>query len=476
MTTRITSMQNTILSKLGLSTEGSSLAKYWRVRMFSEYQGLSPQEVLNLLNKHAEISWIPVRKYGLEFEGGIPLIKEEFAEILNRERIPYLITGYNHDIVSCWKIGSDSSVSIPNLNSVEITSPQLIGLGNSGMGFVEVERLLEIWNNCLREHGFRDGVNRSCGGHVHVDVFDYSQADLFRLALLTYLSWDFLKFLIPPSRRNNSYCKPLNEEFFRLLLQNCSPDRYFVLNVQNFRNKHIEFRHWPGTLNIQKVRMHLLISLLLTETAKKEGIKKFYKEEVSFEEWLSMIGLKGPHPIMEEVRRFTEERFAYFLSREGVEPFTVNFSEKAKNLFGELLFYSLKSLFRRSSDAERVARSVKYCDGELFFRFHRKRWRAWNEGNDVEVLSRNSEVEIGIVAKARTIGMKIFELLKLFQFEEFSREEEIVRDESETEEIETETVEAETEPEEEDNEDNIIEDILSLFEETHVEGSTVILS
>jgi len=428
-------MQDAILKKLGLSAEGDKLNKFWRIKLFSEYQGLSPREILKILNRYSaeEIVWIPVRKYGLEFEGGIPCGKDEFGEILRSKGIPFRICGYNHDIETCWKIGSDSSVNVPDLTPVEITSPQLIGIGNSGLGFKEVEKLLQIWNEVLQG---RNGVNKSCGGHIHIDVYDYKWADLFRLALLVYLSWDFLKFLVPPSRRDNRYCRQLNQEYFKLLLSDSYPDRYHVLNVTNFPSKHIEFRLWPGSLNVNKVKMHLLISLLMTEVIKTKGIKSFYAE-LTFDRWLDLIGLKGP--IMNEVRQFTVERFNHFCSREGISPeeVVVNFKQKAVELFRKLLPFYFKRIriVIRENTAEKVAKSIRKVGEEIYFRYYGKEWRGRKEDIVyVSVVRGSSAVDAEVLTKARKIAEAVFDLLDLFQLEEILETEEQLAEEQNAEE------------------------------------------
>ena len=245
-------------------------------------------------------------------------------EILSENVISAYSTGYDHSIVARWKIGTDSSVSVRGLTPVEITSPQFIGMGEQ-FGFKEIERLLKIWNEKLNENGTPVGVNRTCGGHVHVDVYDFSLMDVLNLQMLVYCLWDLLKFLVPPSRRQNSYCRELQPFHFMenfTQIKGYSLDRYLCVNFNGFLNqlKNVEFRFWAGTTSVKKVRMHVMFSLCLVETAKKKTIwdllENTEREFITIEDLLDFIGIKGMHPVLREVREFTVERFNHFIQSE----------------------------------------------------------------------------------------------------------------------------------------------------------------
>lgn len=322
---RTINMQDAILKKIGLEVRGSYEEKRFRINQFCYYQGISVKELFKILTKEKSPCWIPLRKYGIEFEGGIYSSRDEFAAKLNENGAPAYRTGYDHTITPRWKVGTDSSVSVSGLNSVEITSPQLIGMGEK-FGFAEVERVLRIWNEELNEHGFESGVNRTCGGHVHVDIYDFTLRDVFNLQTLVYCLWDLLKYLVPPSRRNNTYCRILEPYNFRQNFINFEGhilDRYFCVNFTGFRNKHVEFRFWPGTTNVKKVKMHVIISLCLTETAKHRTIWNLLEEVegdyLTIENFLDFIGVRGSHPVLKEVREFAIQRFNNFVETAGAD-------------------------------------------------------------------------------------------------------------------------------------------------------------
>jgi hypothetical protein len=316
-------MQDVILKKLGLKVSGTYEEKYFRLQKFAEYQGITVNELFKLLTKEENPCFIPIRKFGVELEGGIPLQKRDFAALLRQEGIPAEVTGYYHDIVPHFKVGSDSSVSVPDLFPVEITSPQLIGLGNSGSGFKEVEKLLEIWNRELHAAGIESAVNRSCGGHIHVDVYDYSLKDLIQLYLLFYGTWELIKFLIPPSRRKNyRYCRPIGERDFEefFIGNGYISNRYVALNSANFRDKHVEFRFWPGTTLSRKLKMHLIVSLCFVEAVKKgktiwqllQEVEAKGKDRIEIEDLLDFLEIRGEHPVLKEVREYAIKRYYHF--------------------------------------------------------------------------------------------------------------------------------------------------------------------
>jgi len=323
----IITMQDAILKKIGLKVKGSYEEKRFRIEQFCSYQGITVKELFRILAKEKKPCFIPLRKFGVELEGGIPCSREEFAGILSENGISAYATGYNHDIVAKWKIGTDSSIRIEGLTPTEITSPQFIGMGERA-GFKEIEKLLKIWNEKLNENGTSNGVNRTCGGHVHVDVYDFSLKDVFNLQMLVYCLWDLLKFLVPPSRRNNHYCNEIQPYHFEdnfKVLKGYPQDRYLCLNFNGFSNnlRNVEFRFWSGSTNVKKVKMHVVISLCLVETAKKKTIwnliESVDRDYLTIEDFLDFIGVRGSHPVLKEVKEFAVQRFNNFVELAGAD-------------------------------------------------------------------------------------------------------------------------------------------------------------
>ena len=368
----VLTMQDAILKKVGIKINGSYETKRFRIEQFCRYQGITEKELFKILTREKEPCWIPLRRYGVELEGGIPCSREEFAEILNENGIPAYSTGYNHDIVARWKIGTDSSVSVRELTPVEITSPQFIGMGE-GIGFKEIERLLKIWNEKLNENGTPVGVNRTCGGHVHIDVYDFSLMDVFNLQMLVYCLWDLLKFLVPPSRRNNSYCRELQPHHFikNFTQEKGYPlDRYLCVNFNGFSNelkfKNVEFRFWAGTTSVKKVRMHVMISLCLVEAAKKKTVWDLLEntegEFITIEDLLDFIGVKGMHPVLKEVREFAVERFNHFVQ-----------SEEERFLSKEKVYKKIKEAFENAVIGNLTAWMYSALAEEYFRKSKRER-------------------------------------------------------------------------------------------------------
>jgi len=324
-------MQDAILKKLGLEVRGSYEEKRFRINQFCCYQGITVSDLFKILSREKDPCFVPLRKYGVELEGGILSTSEEFVAKLKKAGIPSFVAGSSKEVVAKWKIAKDCTVSIEGLNPVEIISPQLIGMGK-GFGFAEVEKVLKIWNEELSKNGIRLGVNPTCGGHVHVDVYDYDLKNAFNLQLLVYCLWDLLKYLVPSSRRNNKFCKEIKDFHFKenftkgTLTKDLfaiGGDRHLCLNLVNLFDNHVEFRFWPGTTSVAEVKMHVIISLCLTETAKKKSVLDLLKanerDYVTIEDLLDFIGVKGPHPVLQEVRSLARQKFYYFIQSAGVE-------------------------------------------------------------------------------------------------------------------------------------------------------------
>ncbi len=362
-------MQKKILEKLGLQSSENFLKDYFRIQLFAEYQGIDTTLLFKILALDDKPVFIPIRKFGVEIEAGIPVSRSEFSQIyLEENGVCSQTWGYSGsgEVIPRFKIGTDSSLSFDNgLEGIEVTSPPLIGMGNHRMGFIEVQKLLSIWKEVLEKYQYNidKAINSSCGGHIHVDVWDLRREHIFNLSLIIYLFWDVIKFLVPPSRRNNRYCRAVDLPYMCEVFKRggCS-DRYFALNTSHLlnRKKHVEFRFWAGTLNPRKWRAHIVLSLFLVERAKefwKSLFNLLKREKIEIEEFLEFVfGISSEkeiyHPILKDVISFLKERYHYFRYREedidrDREDFNFkkNLKEKMKSLY-KLLKENLRENLR----------------------------------------------------------------------------------------------------------------------------------
>lgn len=182
---------------------------------------------------------------------------------------------YTHEVVERWKVVTDASLSG---NAYEIVSPPLTSLN-------EVELVCKV----LNENGFT--VNTSCGFHVHHEIKDLDYKALNNLFRL-YDKYEahVINKMLPGSRRNSRWCKPVSnlmpkveqstnlEEFLRNV-GHChisrSNIRYHSLNLNSFlKYGTIEFRHHSGTIDFEKIKMWVLLTHKMIETAiEKKAIR-----------------------------------------------------------------------------------------------------------------------------------------------------------------------------------------------------------
>lgn len=337
-----------LLKRVGLETTGNYEKDGFRLQLWLDYQGLTFKqfyEMITSLKVNEEIEIIPLYSYGIELEGG--LINDTPNDLERKIRDTFIIANsvegdfgidgeveiardigrYAQGAYPYWRIGRDASVDVPNTRArVELCSPKLIGWGV--FGFKQVETVFQVWS----ENNIK--INKSCGGHIHVSAYGFynrngvDKRKVVKLWTIVYLLQDFYAYLVPPSRRdpNHNYCKKIRIEQLRELLSARNYrniNRYNWINFKNLnkprKDATIEFRLWSSTTNLKKTKMHTLLSLKTVERALNwdkfyKDLKKLMetKEELTIEDFCDLLGIKGLHPVLEEVRNYIKERFAHF--------------------------------------------------------------------------------------------------------------------------------------------------------------------
>ena len=314
----LTEWQKVLLKKLNIKPHPALTREqaYWIIRELLAKMDMEYGEFINLLKKNPNIELMPLTSYGLELEG---LVKdrERFYERLTELGYNVKLTGYSHEMGNeLWKVGDDGSVRRSmndeernNYQSVELTTPKLYAVD----GLRKVKTALEVWN------GIGASVNNSCGFHVHVDAYNFSQRELARLLLVWMRIEPVVYFLVSPSRRNNSYAKFWRRESLynianMILGRIDDDDRYYALNLAAFRKyKTVEFRVHQGTTNFEKVKSWTIFCLKLVEKV-KSGLKWYhFSEEPTIEEVLDKLGIvENAVPVIQETRRFLIERYNHF--------------------------------------------------------------------------------------------------------------------------------------------------------------------
>lgn len=198
---------------------------------------------------------------------------------------------YTHEVTNAWKVVTDGSLN--GGNGFEIVSPPLTN-------FDEVEKVCKV----LNDNGFT--VNKSCGFHVHHEILDLDYKAIRNLYQI-YNKYEeaVITKLLPKSRSEVLWCTALNKSERRVnggrtimeRLAECenledvvrkvgechinrSNVRYHSLNLNSFiKYGTIEFRHHSGTIDFNKIRMWVLLTHKMIETATTK--KKIYEVSAS---------------------------------------------------------------------------------------------------------------------------------------------------------------------------------------------------
>jgi len=136
------------------------------------------------------------RKFGIEIEAyGVDM--HNVVQALRDAGIDASAPGYTHQTTSYWKAVTDGSLS--GAHAFELVSPILEGEA----GLESIKTVCGVLNSL----GVK--VNRSCGLHVHVDARDATQLQLGNLLKQWAKFEGNVMELLPPSRRENTYCRRL---------------------------------------------------------------------------------------------------------------------------------------------------------------------------------------------------------------------------------------------------------------------------
>ena len=225
------------------------------------------------------------RTIGAEFEGYIILTgsgdarsaQESLAHALTENGIRAVARGYSHDPLPPGvqvAVEYDSSI-VPEQRYRGIRWAQLEVKTSKLEGIDHWEAVVPQTLELLRYAGMR--VNASCGHHVHLGFPELKSDPRVARSLwnLYHRHQETLTALVAPSRRQNSYCRPLPNESkllhgansIRELRRRLSRfDRYTFLNTCHLFDEHprVEIRLHHGTLDPAKARawLHLHLAML----------------------------------------------------------------------------------------------------------------------------------------------------------------------------------------------------------------------
>jgi len=111
------------------------------------------------------------------------------------------------NVVSSWGCSAVYDGSVRGNSPIEInTAP--------AKGDVFLQQIQELTDALKLQSAT---VNNTCGLHVHVDATDFTYYDLRRLILLYNKLEPALFRILPPSRRGNRFCSPVNQAWVEAL-------------------------------------------------------------------------------------------------------------------------------------------------------------------------------------------------------------------------------------------------------------------
>jgi len=234
-------------------------------------------------------SFSTTRSFGVEGEyTDFGIDQEEIAWILevNDPNHVVSVTPYNLSDGSCWHVKSDSSCGW------EVASYK-------GSGVADLNNIA----GCLETVASQGGlINSDCGLHVHVDVSDFTEGDIARIAAHWMRIEPVVFTAVPKHRVSNVYCKMLRRryickigkspavwkdtDFYQKVKPhdyNCKRDRRVSLNICNFVKSVVEPEFNRKTVELRLPEM----------SPKAEDVKNWVKFFVTFVENAVKIPIPG---------------------------------------------------------------------------------------------------------------------------------------------------------------------------------------
>ena len=235
---------------------------------------------------------VPERSFGVEIEiynvfygTLIPPYGETVPNHLNPLSDPLLAAGVDLGTsIGQWRFVQETSIK--GGGAVEVVSPPLRGQE----GLAQIAKVCAV----LKEGGAK--VNGSCGLHVHHDAKDFTCEELRELLQLVHLWEGAIYTFLPPERRKNETCLPMEIDLAELAIpcdETCDTScrireiwyseenrydgsgtkycktRYHGLNLHSFwTNGTIEFRYLPSTLDAEKIFGWIGFTQALVERAR----------------------------------------------------------------------------------------------------------------------------------------------------------------------------------------------------------------
>ena len=180
-----------------------------------------------------------------------------------------------------WIVEYDSSITTQGGEECEFVTPKCT--------YADIEKVQECIR-ALRKAGAK--VNASCGMHIHIDGANHNAKSLKNLAFTFRAKEDLIYKAVDPSRKNNRYCKPIDDDLIDGIkkiktLNDASmkdtwyttygggytgahyhSSRYHALNLHSFWYRGtVEFRLFKATLHAGEARAYINLCLAMSAAA-----------------------------------------------------------------------------------------------------------------------------------------------------------------------------------------------------------------
>jgi len=299
--------QRLLLKTMGVKDTAhlSNSQAYFLVSELLALRGTNYGEIAWFLKNHRKPTLLPLVYFGIELEGNVKNIRDLCEALIGRNNISVARTGYtgNTRAANEWRVSDDASVTTrQGFSSIELVSPKLFGW----RGLAQLKEVLNTWNSVGAAHV------ATAGTHVHID--GYGLDDEFRKRLA--FAWakveiPHLWYLVAPSRRNNSYCKPLNEDFLADM-ERYRGDRYRSLNFSaSVRHGTVEFRLFHCSTDFTKISSWAILMMMFFE-AVKNGLT-FRDIPDDFQGFLDGIGFgEDASALLRATRKHLLERYGHW--------------------------------------------------------------------------------------------------------------------------------------------------------------------
>lgn len=255
------------------------------------------------------------RHFGVELEVGREIPRSVISNVIKKySDKKVVISNYVNSVNnSHWVVKTDSSCGKntnhlgQNEGGYEITSYKASGIS-------DIEIISKISSE-IKKIGVN--VNHNCGYHIHIDVSDFSEADMGSLIGHWVCIEDAFFAAVPERRKFNPYCKRLkakntSKHYFEnsteiynrykpnvANIRNATEKRY-SLNLLNyyvstkkpsFKRKTIEFRFPEGTLTPTTVKNFIILLINFTETVKQKQTTPKHLTNYKLDQIMNILGI-----------------------------------------------------------------------------------------------------------------------------------------------------------------------------------------